>query len=45
MRPTRKLQEPLHKARTCLKMGRFELAAGFYREALGQAAAQLGAAQ
>ncbi len=31
-----KLQEPLHKARTCLKMGRFELAAGFYREALDQ---------
>ncbi len=28
------LQEPLHKARTCLKMGRFELAATFYREAL-----------
>ena len=30
------LQEPLHKARACLKNGRFELAAGFYREALGQ---------
>jgi len=31
-----KLQEPLHKARACIKMGRFELAATFYREALDQ---------
>ena len=36
MRPARNLQEPLHKARACLKMGRFELAATFYREALDQ---------
>jgi tetratricopeptide (TPR) repeat protein len=30
----RRLQEPLQKARACAKQGRFELAAGFYREAL-----------
>ena len=29
-----KLQEPLHKARACIKVGRFELAATFYNEAL-----------
>jgi tetratricopeptide (TPR) repeat protein len=28
------LQEPLYQARACLKMGRFELAATYYREAL-----------
>ncbi len=30
------LQEPIQKARACAKAGRFELAAGFYREALAQ---------
>ncbi len=30
----RRLQEPIDKARACVKHGRFELAAGFYREAL-----------
>ena len=30
------LQKPLQKARACLKMGRFELAATFYREALAR---------
>ena len=29
-----RLQEPIQKARTCTKAGRFELAAGFYRDAL-----------
>lgn len=29
-----KLQEPIQKARTCVKVGRFELAATFYNEAL-----------
>lgn len=29
-----RLQEPLQKARACVKVGRFELAAGFYNEAL-----------
>jgi tetratricopeptide (TPR) repeat protein len=29
-----RLQEPIQKARACAKAGRFELAAGFYREAL-----------
>ena len=29
-----RLQEPIQKARACGKAGRFELAAGFYREAL-----------
>jgi tetratricopeptide (TPR) repeat protein len=31
-----RLQEPIQKARACAKAGRFELAAGFYREALAQ---------
>jgi tetratricopeptide (TPR) repeat protein len=30
----RRLQEPIQKARACAKAGRFELAAGFYREAI-----------
>jgi tetratricopeptide (TPR) repeat protein len=30
----KRLQEPIEKARACAKAGRFELAAGFYREAL-----------
>jgi tetratricopeptide (TPR) repeat protein len=30
----KRLQEPILKARACAKAGRFELAAGFYREAL-----------
>ena len=30
----KKLQEPIHKARACARSGRFELAAGFYRDAL-----------
>jgi tetratricopeptide (TPR) repeat protein len=29
-----KLQEPIQKARVCAKAGRFELAAGYYRDAL-----------
>jgi tetratricopeptide (TPR) repeat protein len=29
-----KLDEPIQRARACLKAGRFELAAGYYREAL-----------
>jgi tetratricopeptide (TPR) repeat protein len=29
-----RLRDPIEKARTCAKSGRFELAAGFYREAL-----------
>ena len=29
-----KLQEPINKARMCLKSGRFELASGFYQQAL-----------
>jgi tetratricopeptide (TPR) repeat protein len=30
----KRLQEPIQKARACAKAGRFELAGGFYREAL-----------
>jgi tetratricopeptide (TPR) repeat protein len=30
----KRMQEPIQKARACAKGGRFELAAGFYREAL-----------
>jgi tetratricopeptide (TPR) repeat protein len=30
----KRLQEPIQKARACAKTGRFELAGGFYREAL-----------